>query len=112
MQDTALGLDIGSKTIKAVLLAGRVIGAEAVSIDAYGGLTPALEKLAQNSSFQNVPCCICLPLENVMLRQINLPFRDDNKIRKTLAFELEPLIPLAKGEIVTDYLKFDTGQLL
>ncbi len=118
MQGNLLGLDIGAKTIKAVLLVGRgaaggrLLAAEEVNIEECGGLEPALSKLAENSSFKNVSCCICLPFDDVMLRQVTLPFRDDGKIRKTLAFEMEPLIPFAKGEVVIDYLKSDAGTLL
>jgi Tfp pilus assembly PilM family ATPase len=118
MQGNLLGLDIGAKTIKAVMLAGRgmaggrLLAAEEVNIEESGGLEAALGKLAENSSFKNAACCICLSFDDVMLRQVTLPFRDDGKIRKTLAFEMEPLIPLAKGEVVIDYLKSDAGSLL
>ena len=47
-----------------------------------------------------------------MFRQVSLPFHDDNKIRKTLAFELEPLIPLAIDEVVADYLTIPRDGLL
>lgn len=110
MPQTVLGLDIGQSTIKAVLLTqkglagSRVLAFETVDIDACGGIEPALKKLAENKSFSKIPCCIGLPLNEIMFRQINLPFHDDNKIRKTLAFELEPLIPFPIDEVVTDYL--------
>jgi general secretion pathway protein L len=110
MPQTVLGLDIGQSTIKAVvftkkgLTGGRILAAETLDINACGGIEPALKKLAENKSFSKIPCCICLPLADVMFRQVNLPFHDDNKIRKTLAFELEPLIPLPIDEVVTDYL--------
>src|SRR4030042_6049022 len=118
MKEFFLGVDIGQKTIKAVILAGktlsgcRIVAMEEIDINEYGGTGPALKKLAENMNFHNVPCCICLPLDDVMFRQVALPFRDDNKIRKTLPFELEPLIPLSREEIVTDYLKVPAGGLL
>ena len=118
MPQTVLGLDIGQSTIKAVLFApkgltgGHILAAETVDIIACGGMEPAFKKLAENKSFQNTSCCICLPLSDIMFRQVSLPFSDDNKIRKTLPFELEPLIPFAVSEIVTDYLKVRTSGLL
>lgn len=110
MPQTVLGLDIGLSTIKAVsltkkgLAGSRILAAEILDINACGGIEPALKKLAENKSFSKIPCCVCLPLTEVMFRQVNLPFHDDNKIRKTLAFELEPLIPFPIDEVVTDYL--------
>ena len=118
MPQTVLGLDIGQRTIKAVLFTrkgltgGRILAAETIDINACGGMEPALKKLAENKSFHNTPCCISLPLNDIMFRQVSLPFRDDNKIRKTLPFELEPLIPFAVSEIVTDYLKVRSTGLL
>ena len=118
MPQTVLGLDIGQSTIKAVLFTrngltgGRILAAETLDINACGGMEPAIKKLAENKSFHNTPCCISLPLADIMFRQVSLPFRDDNKIRKTLPFELEPLIPFAISEIVTDYLKVHSNGLL
>jgi Tfp pilus assembly PilM family ATPase/Tfp pilus assembly protein PilN len=118
MPQTVLGLDIGQSTIKAVLFTrkgltgGRILAAETIDINACGGMEPALKKLAESKSFHNTPCCISLPLVDIMFRQVSLPFRDDNKIRKTLPFELEPLIPFAVSEIVIDYLKVHTSGLL
>jgi len=110
MPQTIVGLDISPNTIKAVLFTpkgltgGRILAARTLDISACGGIEPALKKLAQDKSFSNTPCCVCLPPADVMFRQVNLPFHDDNKIRKTLAFELEPLIPQAIDEVIADYL--------
>jgi Tfp pilus assembly PilM family ATPase len=118
MPQTILGLDIGQSTIKAVLFTpkgltgGHILAAETLDINVCGGIEPALKKLAENKSFHNTPCCISLPTTDIMFRQVSLPFRDDNKIRKTLPFELEPLIPFAVSEIVTDYLKVHASGLL
>jgi Tfp pilus assembly PilM family ATPase len=118
MPQTVLGLDIGQSTIKAVLftrkglIGGRIFAAQTVDIKDCGGIERALKKLAENKSFHNTPCCVSLPLVDVMFRQVSLPFSDDNKIRKTLPLELEPLIPFAVNEIVTDYLKVHSNGLL
>jgi general secretion pathway protein L len=118
MPQTILGLDIGTNTIKAIVLTskgltgGRIIAARILDINACGGFEPALKKLAEDKTFSDIPCCISLPLTDIMFRQVNLPFRDDNKIRKTLAFELEPLIPIPIEEVVADYLMIPRDGLL
>lgn len=118
MPQTVLGLDIGQSTIKAVLLnskgstGGRVLAFRNLDINACGGIEEALKKLAENKTFCNVPCCVSLPLADIIFRQVNLPFRDDNKIKKTLAFELEPLLPFPVEEVVTDYLMIPRDGLL
>ena len=118
MLENILGLDIGQHTIKAVLfsrkggMGGRIIATETVSIDDCGGIDAALKKISENGIFLSTPCSISLPLIDVMFRQVTLPFHDNAKIRKTLAFELEPLIPFAIDEIVADYLHISNGGLL
>lgn len=118
MPQTVLGLDIGSNTIKAVVLAqkgstgGRVIAVSNLDISACGGTEEALKKLAENNIFPGIPVCISLPLTDIMFRQVSLPFHDDNKIRKTLAFELEPLIPIPIEEVIADYLMIPRDGLL
>lgn len=113
------GLDIGANSVKAVLLSrdggngSTLLAAEFVNIiDEQEGLESALKKLAETNIFRSVPSCICLSLEQVMFRQVSLPFHDDKKIRKTLPFELETQIPLPKEEIVSDYLKNEEKRLL
>ncbi|KQC10623.1 MAG: hypothetical protein APR62_11795 [Smithella sp. SDB] len=117
MSQTVLGLDIGQSTIKAVLLTkkgltgNRILAAETLDINVCGGIEPALKKLSENKSFSKIPYCVCLPSGDVMFRQVNLPFHDDNKIRKTLTFELEQLIPLPIEEVATDYMKIPNDGL-
>jgi general secretion pathway protein L len=118
MPQTVLGLDISPNTIKAVVLTskgltgGRIIAARTLDINTCGGIEEAFKKLADDKTFSGIPVCVSLPLTDIMFRQVSLPFRDDNKIRKTLAFELEPLIPLPIEEVVADYLMIPRDGLL
>ncbi|MDI6742147.1 MAG: pilus assembly protein PilM [Smithella sp.] len=118
MPQTLLGLDIGQSTIKAVLLTpkglagGRILGIRTLDIEACGGIEGALKKLAEDKIFSGFPCVVCLPESDILSRQVNLPFRDDKKIRKTLPFELEPLIPVPIEDVVTDYLTIPQDGLL
>lgn len=118
MPQTFLGLDIGQSTIKAVALTkkgltgGHVLDARILDINDCGGIEPALKKLAEDKTFCDIPCCVSLPPAELMFRQVHLPFHDDNRIRKTLAFELEPLIPLPIEEVIADYLMIPRDGLL
>jgi Tfp pilus assembly PilM family ATPase len=119
MPEKVLGLDIGPITIKAVLLerrgkqGGRILACDAINIDECGGREAALKKLAADLHPANVSCFASLPLQEIMFRQVTLPFREENKIRKTLPFELEPLLPFAVDEIAADYLSSsETGFLV
>jgi len=118
MPEKILGLDISQDTIKAVLLerkgrlSGTILAFETIKINECGGVEQALAKLGGNEMFVGVPCCASLPVKDILFRHITLPFSDDGKIRKTLPFELEPVIPFSIDQIAADYLPLGNGQLL
>lgn len=121
MPEMILGLDIGSETVKAVLAVrrgrsdARVIAAETVPLADGVDLDAALKKIAdaiRPAASSKIQCVVSLPPSDVMYRQVHLPFRDDNKIKKTLSFELEPLLPLPVEEVVVDYVHLPDNGLL
>lgn len=121
MPETILGLDIGSDTIKAVLAARRgrtdvrVIAAETVPLTDDVDLDSALKKIAsaiRPVAPGRIQCVVSLPPSDVMYRQVHLPFRDEGRIKKTLPFELEPLLPLPIEEVVVDYVHLPDNGLL
>ena len=113
-----LGLEIGRSTIKAVLMArkglggGRILDARILDVRDSEGIGPALQKLAEDKNFAGIPCFVSVPSQDVLFRHVRLPFRDDNRIRKTLLFELEPLIPLPIENIIADYIVLPREGLL
>ncbi len=121
MPEMILGLDIGTDAVKAVLAiprsrsSMRVIAAETVRLEEGVDLDAALEKMAgmiMPAATSRIRCVISLPPSDVMFRQISLPFHDDSKIKKTLPFELEPLLPLPIEKVVVDYLPLPDEGLL
>jgi general secretion pathway protein L len=121
MPEMILGLDIGTDAVKAVLAipksrsAMRVIAAETVRLEEGVDLDAAMEKMAGMilpASPARIRCIVSLPPSDVMFRQVHLPFHDDSKIKKTLPFELEPLLPLPVDKVVVDYLHLPDEGLL
>ena len=121
MPQTILGLDIGADTIKAVLAAtgGRMdvhfLASETVWLDNGVDLDAALKRMAEKilpMAPSRIRCVVSLPPSDFMFRQIHLPFRDESKIKKTLPFELEPLLPLPIEEVVADYVHLPDDGLL
>ena len=109
MPERILGLDIGGGSVKAVLLSHgfrggyRVIGFRGIDIAAAGGLKEALEQLFADAAFRGAVCVTALHAGRLSFRSIRLPFRDDRKIRQTLAFALEPVIQTPLEEVFIDY---------
>jgi general secretion pathway protein L len=120
MPEMMLGLDIGTDAVKAVLATiggrtARVLACETVRLEGGVDLPAALKKLAElirPAAPSRIRCVVSLPPSEVMLRQIRLPFHDAGKIKKTLPFELEPLLPLPIEEVVVDYVHLPGDGLL
>ncbi len=112
MPEKILGLDIGRSSIKAVLatvsLRGyELTGMSLVDIDEAGGVEGSLKKLFENDAFRNSVCVTSLPSKSFSFRNIKLPFKDRKKIDKTIAYELEPLIPYSAEDVLIDYTVLD-----
>ena len=109
MPERILGLDIGGGAVKAILLSRgfrggyRVLGFRCIDTSAAGGPAEALEKLFADDAFRGAVCVTALHAGMLSFRSIRLPFRDDRKIRQTLAFALEPMIQTPLEEVFIDY---------
>lgn len=109
MPERILGLDIGVDAVKAVLLSRgfrggyRVLAVRRIDAGEAGGLPVALQELFADQSFRGAVCVTALPAGALSFRNIRLPFRDDRKIRQTLAFALEPVIQTSPDEVFIDY---------
>ena len=115
MPEKILGLDIGSNSIKAVrVTAGlkgyKIADISLVDIDKAGGVEEALEGLFENEAFRNSVCVTSLPSGNFSFRNIKLPFKNRKKIDKTIAYELEPLLPYPADDVLIDYTVVDQGE--
>jgi len=121
MPEMILGLDIGADSVKAVLAVPksrtdvRVLAYGVWHFEGTGDLEAVLKKMAETilpQTSSRPSCVVSLPPSDVMFRQINLPFHDDNRIKKTLPFELEPLLPMPVEEVVADYVPLPRSGLL
>ncbi|MBP7230518.1 MAG: pilus assembly protein PilM [Syntrophaceae bacterium] len=121
MPEIILGLDVGTDTVKAVLAAlrgrtvTRIFAAETVRFDENVELDAALKKIADTLLPllpEHLRCVVSISPSQVMFRHVRLPFRDDAKIKKTLFFELEPLLPVPVEEVVADYVQLPDEGLL
>jgi len=114
MPEKILGLDISSSSIKAVrVTAGlrgyEIAGVSLIDIDEADGAEETLRRLFENDTFRNSVCVTSLPAENFSFRNIRLPFKNRKKIDKTIAYELEPLLPYSADDVLIDYTVVDQG---
>ncbi len=109
MPEKFLGLDIGSESVKAVLLsrglrgAGSIDGARRIGIAEAGGIAEALKQLFSDETFGGAICISALPSSSFSFRNLQLPFREEKKIRQTIAFTVEPMIHQPIDGVLIDY---------
>jgi Tfp pilus assembly PilM family ATPase len=113
-----VGLDIGSRACKVAVLSG---GGKSAKLLRYaekqyevaegGALTPAAVLAAMRAALAEARApknsvCFAMAAEQCTLREITVPFDDDDQIKKIVKFEFEPhLHSQALEDVVIDYVK-------
>jgi type IV pilus assembly protein PilM len=114
----AVGLDIGSRACKVAVLSSGGKGAKLLryvekeyDLGTAGALTPAavLTALRQALSEAKAPrnsVAFALPAELCTLREITVPFTEDDQIKKVVRFEFEPHLHASSiDDVIIDYVK-------
>jgi general secretion pathway protein L len=118
MSRQILAIDIRRNAVSAVLVSTglkshTVIGSAHVPIAAPSedgeGLRQSLGLLLENLNPTAPNVVVSLPTECVRFRFLQVPFKEDNKIRQVLPFELEPTLPVAVENLKIDFQKSVTG---
>ena len=112
MPENILGLDINSHSVAAVRVRGGLKGHHVtacahVMIEEAGGLEEALKALVEQIGPEADICISSIPGEHVSNRNLRMPFRDKKKIRQTLAFELETMVPFPVEDLLVDFTTVD-----
>ena len=109
MTEKILGIDIGASSLKAVLVSHtlrsgfKVELAEIIDLAESGGVAQALALLGEKVDYRQVQINLSLPATAVSFHNVKLPFREEKKIRQTIAFELETLLPQGMDDYLLDY---------
>ncbi len=123
MPKFVLGLDICETSISAALIKiglknsrlvyGRRLPVSLNNGDAYRKLTEALLALAKSMPVAPDAISASLPSAWVSFRNINAPFKNPQKIRKILPYELEPMlaIPVSEASVVIAAQTEDKSQI-
>ncbi|QTA93226.1 type II secretion system protein GspL [Desulfonema magnum] len=111
MSKKILGLDIRQDAVAAVLVKSGIKGNW---IESYArvptdqkeietSLPAALETITRQIDTAGSLCVASFPGDQVCYRNIQIPFRDQKKIRQVLPFELEPTLPFPIEDVTTDF---------
>jgi len=112
MPEKTLGLDITSDSVSAVqvtwgLKGHQVTGCHHLLIEEAGGLEEALRVLSERVGIEDETCFSSLPGEHVSYRNLRMPFGEKKKIRQTLLFELETIVPFSVEDLLVDFAVVD-----
>ncbi len=103
-----LGLDLGSHSVKALLLESSFRGFSVRSFTEMrrteeGGLAGALAALRSTNQLAADQVIVAAPGLSLATQIIELPFSDARRIESTIGFQLEGLVPYELDELVYDY---------
>jgi type IV pilus assembly protein PilM len=122
MNDTTIGLDIGSSAVRAVEIAhgkkgpvlvtagqvglpsGAVEDGEVVDAPAVG---EALRRLWNVAGFSSRKVVVGISSQRVIVRQAEIPAIPDSELRSALRFQAQDLIPIPLDEAVLDFAVLD-----
>ena len=118
MPQRILGIDVGSWSVKAVLLESSFRGFKVESVHevplAPGApdsraerQTEALQELLAIGAMKADSTVACIPGEQVTLRFIDLPFSDPRKVEVTMTGELADVLPFDIDDAVHDHAIVD-----
>ena len=115
MPEKILGLDISDDAITAVQIEGglkgyQVLACERLSVNGDEGLDDALTALFERQDLRSDVYMASIPSEHVSFRNLRMPFKDAKKIRQTLPFEVETMVPFPIDDLVIDFTIHDRAE--
>lgn len=115
MAQHVIGLDIGSWSVKAAVLESSLRGFALVDVAEHHVPRLPTGKMADPDTAAQVSATLrqvteweglstAVPGRQAMVREVELPFTDDRKIKPVLGFQLEDLLPLDVDDLTFDYV--------
>jgi len=118
MSRQILAIDIRNETLTGVLITKglksiSVMGSAYLPICAQSedgdALSQTLILLLEQLNPTTASVVVSLPADNALFRFLKVPFKEDNKIRQILPFELEPILPISTDNLKIDFQKNISG---
>lgn len=113
MNKYILGLDVNHTFLAAVVIEQRgkekqIISCDSIDLDGQLSLSDNLALLLEKISWKGGSCTCGIPLADISIRNLTIPFADKKKINQVLSFELEDQLLSPVSKQIVEYV--DTGQ--
>jgi len=108
MSGKILGLDINEDFISAVQVVSglkgfQVISHSSIMVHTDNNLDRALKELSQDMDMKSDTCIASISAGGVLYQNLIMPFKEPKKIKQTLPFEMETLVPFSIDDLVVDF---------
>ena len=115
MAGKILGIDIQSGSITAVQVEARlrgyhVVGCASVIMKNFDELDETLKALKEQMDCKADTYISTIPGEQALYRNITMPFQSTKKIRQTITYEIEPMIPFPVEDIIVDFILINKSE--
>ncbi len=115
MPGKILGIDICEDAVTAVQIKSGLKGYQItacgrVTVDGQDGAEEALKGLSQQMDLKSDTYFASISGEHISFRNLQMPFKEQKKIRQTLPYEIETIVPFAIEDIVVDFSIIDRSE--
>jgi len=112
MPRKTLGLDINEDSITAVqvlsgLKAYQITACAYEVMEEDGELEDALKRIFDGKDLKSDTCVMSISARQAFYRNLQMPFKDPRKIRKTIPYEIDSLLPFPIEELIVDFSIID-----
>jgi general secretion pathway protein L len=116
MSRKILGLDITDHAVSAVIVRGGIKGNRIedhryIPLPMDQGSDPlsmALDTIASEMNLEGATCIASLPARLASYRNMEVPFKEQKKLRQILPYELESILPYAPEDVIIDFNVLDS----
>ncbi|KPK24379.1 MAG: hypothetical protein AMK69_16225 [Nitrospira bacterium SG8_3] len=115
MPGKILGIDINDDSVTAVQVKSGLKGYQVtacgrVLVNGNDGPEEALRELSQQMDLKSDTSFASISGEHISFRNLQMPFKEQKKIRQTLPYEIETVVPFTIEDIVVDFSMIDRAE--
>lgn len=107
-----IGLDIGSRWIKAVEVASTETGLSVINfvqseLTPQRGINETLQEMIATADFKTKKIVTAVSGRSVIVRYITMPRMSDEELKSALKYEISKYIPFEAEEVITDCVRLE-----
>jgi len=105
-----LAIDVQEDSVAAVFVKSSLRSRDVEGyafVPSPDGLASALDIIAKEMEISNLECIVSLPSSEISFKNLNVPFKNEKKIRQILPYEMEQSLPFPVEDFRFDFTLLD-----